>query len=119
MSGAGGDPPLRGLDRADATTASVGAAYISGLLRCPPQPEQSTKKPPGATFPGGLWPRTKLGYAAIGYARGRPWDSKLTPIDYGRCCSDRLKPSPETGRSRVSDLVARGVSPALSVLAAC
>jgi hypothetical protein len=28
-------------------------------------------------------------------ARGRPWDSKLPPIDYERCCSDRLKPPPK------------------------
>src|SRR6476661_2933314 len=25
-------------------------------------------------------------------ARGKPWDSKLLPIDYKRCCSDQLNP---------------------------
>src|SRR6478735_1912496 len=27
-------------------------------------------------------------------ARGKPWDSKLLPIDYKRCCSDQLNPPP-------------------------
>src|SRR6476660_4447647 len=28
-------------------------------------------------------------------ARGKPWDSKLLPIDYKRCCSDQLNPPPK------------------------
>ena len=26
----------------------------------------------------------------------RPWDSKLPPIDYERCCSDQLNPHPKS-----------------------
>ena len=32
--------------------------------------------------------------------RERPWASKRQPIDYKRCCTDRLNPPPQSGHSK-------------------
>jgi IS30 family transposase len=42
-------------------------------------------------FPRGTDLSPRLPYGSIN-ALGRPWDSKPLPIDYARCCSDRLNP---------------------------
>ena len=35
-------------------------------------------------------------------ARARPWGSKPLPIDYKRCCTDRLSPPGESGHYSLS-----------------
>src|SRR5262249_28632316 len=41
------------------------------------------------------WTRSLYGSINV---HGRPWDSKLLPIDYEWCCSDQLNPPPESGQ---------------------
>src|SRR5215831_1979276 len=45
--------------------------------------------------PRPTWTRSLYGSINV---HGRPWDSKLLPIDYEWCCSDQLNPPPESGQ---------------------
>src|SRR5262245_3980777 len=46
--------------------------------------------------PRPTWTRSLYGSINV---HGRPWDSKLLPIDYEWCCSDQLNPPPKSGHS--------------------
>src|SRR5215471_938698 len=41
------------------------------------------------------WTRSLYGSINV---HGRPWDSKLLPIDYEWCCSDQLNPPPKADK---------------------
>src|SRR5262249_32309871 len=45
-------------------------------------------------YPRPTWTRSLYGSINV---HGRPWDSKLLPIDYEWCCSDQLNPPPLCG----------------------
>src|SRR5262249_23217146 len=49
--------------------------------------------PRGARAAGAAMPGFLNAVGSIN-VHGRPWDSKLLPIDYERCCSDQLNPPP-------------------------
>src|SRR5262249_36019780 len=49
--------------------------------------------------PRPTWTRSLYGSINV---HGRPWDSKLLPIDYEWCCSDQLNPPSRLGHSAMS-----------------